>query len=124
MRRLLQSALIALGLAATAGCSHDKNVIPTEVQGYWTTSAPGYKDRYLELDDKYVLIGVNEDDLPELQRASRVESHVEGLEKVYTIHSSSASQVDYKLILRYSPANGGEVRIQHKEGVVWKRTPL
>jgi|tagenome__1003787_1003787.scaffolds.fasta_scaffold19330634_1 hypothetical protein len=99
---------------------HHEKAVPQQLWGYWITDAQGYENRYLELDDRYVLIGVNEEDMPELQRVSRVDCQARGEQLNCTIYSSSP-EAEYQLDLDYQPANKGELRIKNQRGVVWKR---
>jgi hypothetical protein len=118
----------AVGLMAVAVMfvfgidSHREDPIPNQLWGYWTTDAAGYENRYLELDDHYILIGVNEEDLPDLQRVSKVDCLSLGESLSCTIYSSS-SEANLQMTLDYSPAQGGQVRIKNQRHIVWHRQP-
>ena len=119
---------IAAGLATVALMfvfgihGHKEDPVPKPLWGYWTTDAQGYENRYLELDDHYILIGVNEEDLPDLQRVSKVECQAMGEKLACTLYSSS-SETNFQLTLDYSPDDSGELRIKNQHGVVWHRQP-
>lgn len=119
---------IAVGLVAVALMfglgfhSHKEDPVPKQLWGYWTTNAEGYENRYLEVDDHYILIGVNEEDLPDLQRVSKVDCQAMGENLACTFYSSNG-ETNFQLTLDYSPDNSGELRIKNQRGVVWRRQP-
>ena len=119
---------IAAGLITLALCfivalqGRKEDPVPKQLWGYWTTDAQGFENRYLELDDRYILVGVNEEDMPDLQRVSRVSCHPIGETLSCTLYTSN-SETNLKWTLDYSPDNGGEVRIQNHRGLVWHRQP-
>ncbi|SRR6266496_4930222 len=113
-------ALVILYLMV--GRSRKEDSVPKPLWGYWTTSAPGYENRYLELDDRYILIGVNEEDMPDLQRVSRVECHSVAAQMTCTLYSSN-SETDSQMTVDYAPTAGGEMTIKNQRGIVWKRHP-
>jgi hypothetical protein len=119
--KLKELLLTAALIFVLAGCSRKPdNVIPEQLQGHWITDASGYEDRYLQLERDFVLIGINEDDMPSIQRVSRVESAQDGRDTIYTIYSSSP-KMDYQISLYFNAANGGELRVKNRQQVLWKR---
>ena len=120
--------LIAAGLMAMAlmfvFALHDKkeDPVPRQLWGYWTTDAPGYENRYLEVDEHYILIGVNEEDMPDLQRVAKVHCATVGEKLTCAIYSSN-SEANLQWTLDYSPELGGEVHVKNQRGVVWHRQP-
>ncbi|HEY1264787.1 MAG TPA: hypothetical protein VGF06_14765 [Terriglobales bacterium] len=119
--KLASTALLALCALAIPACTHKPQVtLPAEIQGHWVTKAPGYENRFLQLEPNFVLIGINLDETPSIQKVSRVESRSSGQETIYTIYSTSPD-VNYQITLYFNPANGGELRVQNRGQVLWKR---
>lgn len=120
---VIAGGLVAIALMFVFGIHATKeDPVPQQLWGYWTTEAQGYENRYLELDDRYILIGVNEEDLPDLQRVSEVKCRATDEKLACTLHSSN-SETNFQLTLEYSPENKGELRIKNQHGVVWHRQP-
>jgi hypothetical protein len=119
----IAAGLVAIAIMVVFGVRGKKeDPIPKQLWGYWTTDAEGYKDRYLELDDRYVLIGVSEEGMPDLQRVSKVNCRPAG-ERLSCIIYSSNSEASFQLTVDYSPEHGGEVHIKNQQDIVWHRQP-
>ncbi len=115
---ILAVMVAALGVLGCA--SHPTNVLPDQIQGHWVTNRKGYETRYLQLERDFVLIGVEPDVTPSIQRVYRVEEETNGRQVTYKIYSTGAES-DYTLTLRYDPANGGEIQLKNQGGIIWKR---
>lgn len=120
-RQFGRAVLIALACAVMVftGCNHKLDHIPDALIGYWTTDAPGYRTRYLKLEKDFVLIGINQDDMPNIQSVRDVECEAGETSTVCTISSINFDGVQ-SLTLEYNPADGGTIRIRH-EGGIWTR---
>lgn len=103
-----------------SGCSQKLTHIPPELIGYWTTDAPGYQTRFLKLEKNFVLIGINQDDIPSVETVREVDSKPGTDGTIYKI-SSIGSQGIESITLQFNPANGGVIQVRHKEGILWTR---
>jgi hypothetical protein len=112
--------VLLLGLLLLLGCSRKDREIPEAVLGHWTTNAAGYEGRYLQLEKDYVLVGFSDDDLPAIQRVSKVETGTEGRKVLYTIYSVDSDGTQQGLGLVYDPPTEN-LQIKNKPGIVWRR---
>jgi hypothetical protein len=94
--------------------------------GYWTTNAPSYRGRFLELDRAYVIIGAGENGSPGVQVIDRVVSAPvtdgSGAATSYTIYSTTPAGIHDQFTIDYDSTNDGEIRFHNQRDVVWKRT--
>jgi len=112
----------ALTLLACLGCSKNRyNLIPSQLAGSWTTDAPRYNGRFLELYQAFVIVGEGPEHPPSVQMVDKVMTHPEQNDLTLTLYSSDLEGSHYELTLQFSPANHGEIRFPHQKEV-WKRT--
>jgi hypothetical protein len=115
------SLLLSLLLLGCLACSKRPVArIPEVLVGTWTTDAPAYRDRYLKLEQDYVIYGLGEERNPNAQRVTRVESQQTGFITTYVIYSTDA-QGPHPMTLSYDPSNG-TVRVKNQKDAVWRRT--
>lgn len=116
--RLLAAVLTLL---AGVGCSkNEHNLIPGQLAGVWTTDAPRYQGRFLELYEAFVIVGEGPEHSPSVQMVDKVKAHPEQNDLALTIYSSDLEGGHYELTLQFNPANHGEIRFPHQKEV-WKR---
>lgn len=121
VRRILALLSAPLVLAGSFGCSGNKqNLLPSQLAGFWTTNAPKYHGRFLELNRAFVIIGSGPDNPPSVQIVDSVTIHPEQQDLSLTIYSSDVETGQNELTLQFSPANGGEIRFPH-QSEVWTR---
>ena len=120
MRPLRELVFAACVLGMVACTKKPEPVLPDQIQGHWVTQSPGYENRYLQLERDFVLIGVNPDDTPSIQRVYRVDAEGNGRQMTYKIYSTGAES-DYTITLYFDPSNGGEIRVKNMPGILWKR---
>lgn len=115
----LLSALLVL--TGSFGCSKNKqNLLPSQLAGFWTTDAPKYHGRFLELNRAFVIIGTGLENPPSVQIVDSITIHPEQQDLTLTIYSSDVETGQDELTLQFSPANGGEIRFPHQPEV-WTR---
>jgi hypothetical protein len=93
--------------------------IPVKLLGKWTTSAPGYQDRFIELTKKTLVYGIgggNED----VYIITSLEENPKGKNIIYTINYKN-SEVKYTRSFDYHPKNGGTIQFKHQEQIVWRK---
>src|SRR5215469_18480655 len=83
---------------------------PTLHAGSWTTDAPRYNGRFLELYQAFVIVGEGPEHPPSVQMVDKVMTHPEQNDLTLTLYSSDLEGSHYELTLQFSPANHGEIR--------------
>lgn len=97
--------------------------MPVEVRGIWRTDNAKYRDRYLDLDEHFLVFGTGEDEHPNVQRIERIDSLAGARGTLYTVYAKDIEASELKLTFEYTTVNGGEVRLTNPRNVVWRRTP-
>jgi hypothetical protein len=122
MKRLTLCALVALLLVVSPACSKGRlGVLPKQVAGFWTTSDVRYRGRFMEFSPAYVIIGAGKHGSPTVQIVDRVDAQQQNGETVYTIYSTSPAGMTDRLVFRFRPENGGEIRLENQANTVWTR---
>jgi hypothetical protein len=93
--------------------------IPINLMGKWTTSAPGYQDRFIELTKETLVYGLG-GDKEDVYIISSLEKNLEGKNTVYTINFKN-SEVKYTRSFYYHPEHGGTIQFKHQEKVTWRK---
>ena len=110
-------------LLTLVACSSDNNsgILPDKLNGFWTSDDARYRDRSLELDRVYVMIGVGRHQVPSVQVIDKIKVVQVGEETTYTVDSTDLGNVSYQITFRFTPINGGEIQFKNQPGIVWKR---
>ncbi len=120
MNKKLRTLVLAI-LLIFVGCNgNNLRLLPAELSGIWTTDAPRYQGRFLELSQAYVIIGVGDGSV-DLQRIVHVESVASGNETTYTVFSKDSDGMDAKLIIVFKHDNGGQFQLGNQSGIIWKK---
>lgn len=116
-RKLLAMAL----LLAIGACRRDTDVLPSSVQGTWTTSAPAYSDRYLRLADRTVEFGLGgrDADLHGIRRVD-TEEMVDG-SALYTVQYRTDEGDTLSLRFLYRPGDPPTLTLDHQDAI-WTRS--
>ncbi len=123
---VVKSVRILAALAVFAclcGCeSRESRTVPEELLGVWKTSAPKYRDCYLQLTEESIIFantavagGYN------MNRISKIEKVHEGEETLYTIHYKDSQGQEYKLPFFYHPSSGGAIRLKNQSQILWMK---
>jgi len=103
--------------AVFSGCQQNTSV-PLHLIGTWKTSAPEYADRYIRIDEYYLVFGVGEGiDVTNYIQNINAKDNPNGT--FYTIRYKDSEEEKWELKFLYSPVEGGIIRLQNKE-VLWK----
>ena len=102
-------------------CSCRQPVVPSELIGTWQTSDPRYQGKILQIDDKFVVVGLGEELVPKVERIVRIESRREGPFTTYVIDSKDQEGKREKITVQYTPKNGGELRLSNPRQVLWTK---
>ncbi len=108
-------------LLAVAACHRGADILPTAVQGTWTTSTPAYSDRYLRLADRTVEFGLGGDDA-DVHGIRRVDAEemVDG-SALYTVQYHADEGDTLSLRFLYRPGNPPTLKLDHQDAI-WTRS--
>lgn len=113
--------LVGLVLAAfCTACDVEETTIPFHLQGIWTTDAPRYGDRYMELRARHVLFGIRERGV-DVYSVRRVEETIEDDKRVYTIFYGDDEGGDLSLSFYQGSDGGEEIVFKHQPQLRWTR---
>jgi len=102
-------------------CSCRQPVVPNALIGTWQTSDPRYQGKFLQIDDKFIVLGLGEELVPKVERIVRIESRREGPFTSYVIDSKDQQGLREKITIQYTSRNGGELRLSNPIQVLWKK---
>jgi len=122
IRKILFIPLLLAIAWMAPGCNNSR-ILPDTLVGFWTTENPRYQDRFIELDNVYLFIGVGTRQVPRLQVVNKFKAVQAGNETTYTIYSTDMQGVGNQMTFKFSTANGGEIEFNNQGGVVWSRFP-
>lgn len=125
-----RTLLVLLGLAAAAlllwrpgGGPHRTLVaVDGEISGHWTTAAPAYADRFLEIRPDRLVFGLGEEGEVSHSLVGVFLEPGEGDARQYVIAYDGGDPNGTPLELRLS-ARGGRLVLANLPGVVWTRSP-
>ena len=111
-------------LATLAGCQAQKeSPVPDHLLGVWSTSAPRYGDRYIEIRNDMIIFGTGGDTF-ELHALTEVTEAREGEAIVYTITHLNHFGQPYTLSFYYEPTSDGIMRFKNQKEIVWTKEKL
>jgi hypothetical protein len=96
-------------------------VVPPELIGVWTTTAPGYADRALEFTRSSVLLHTDEYHF-RVHPIRRVTHERHGLYTTFRVEYQDVDAVT-PLVFRFFPSARPLIRLEHSL-TVWRRVPL
>ena len=110
--------LLLLALALT-GCRRYNS--PPELVGMWQTDESRYAGKFLQFDEKYVIIGFGDESVPRVQRIVGIKKSSMGVMRHYDFELRDEEGVRDHISLQYLPNDGGQIELSHPAGVVWKK---
>jgi len=112
----------AMALIATlAGCQAQKeNPVPDHLLGVWTTSAPRYANRYIEIRNDMIIFGTGGDAF-ELHALTDVNEVREGEAIVYTITHLNHFGQPYTLSFYYERTSDDIIRFKNQREIAWTK---
>lgn len=122
IRKMLSISLLLAIACMASGCNNSR-ILPNTLVGFWTTENPRYHDRFIELDNVYLFIGLGPRQVPKLQVVDKFKAIEDGNETTYTIYSKDLQGLGDQMTFKFRPANGGEIEFNNQRGVVWRRFP-
>jgi len=94
--------------------------IPENLIGKWTTSAPGYEDRFLEITKETLTYGLG-GDKEDIYFISNLETNPEKNKLPYTINFKNKDGLEFTRSFYYDPENGGAIQFKHQEHIKWRK---
>ena len=88
----------------------DNEFLPDDLLGRWTTSAPEYTDRFLELSEDNI----------DVNFVSSVVKRVEGGSTLYTIKYRDPKGMDGQVSLYWDPTEE-VIRLKNQKRIIWEK---
>jgi hypothetical protein len=108
-------------LATLAACQAQKeNSVPDHLLGVWSTSAPRYADRYIEIRNDMIIFGTGGDAF-ELHVLAELNEAREGEAILYTITHLNHFGQPYTLSFYYEPTSDGIIRFKNQREIAWTK---
>ena len=109
-----------------SACQNEQKItVPDELVGVWKTKESKYAGSFFEFGEETIIIGTVEGD-KNSNLIKSIEKKAVGSEGniLYTIHYGNSEEENIKLSLLYNPKNGGTVRFQNQDQIVWVKEEL
>ena len=94
--------------------------VPENLIGKWTTSAPGYQDRFLEITKETLTYGLG-GDKEDAYLLSSMQESLEGNDILYTFNYKNTDGLAFTRSFYYHPENGGAIQFKHQEHIKWTK---
>ncbi|MHB8411162.1 MAG: hypothetical protein ACYDDI_04355 [Candidatus Acidiferrales bacterium] len=121
MLRKIEFTLAIFFLAIMVGCrTIQLKTVPDNLVGVWSTDAPKYSGRSLELTPELLIIKTGPDKKT-FYGVLAVDEEPRGKNTLYTIHYVSDDREVFQLSFFYAPQKRGTIQFEHQPGVVWTR---
>jgi hypothetical protein len=94
--------------------------IPENLIGKWTTSAPGYEDRFIEITKETFVYGLG-GDKKDVYFISNLETNPERNKLLYTISFKNKDGLEFTRSFYYDSENGEAIKFKHQEHIQWRK---
>jgi len=94
--------------------------IPENLIGKWTTSAPKYEDRFIEITKETFVYGLG-GDKEDVYFISNLETNPERNKLLYAISFKNKDGLEFTRSFYYDPENGGTIQFKHQEHIKWTK---
>src|SRR5579863_8795319 len=112
--------LVSLLLLLLAGCDwRDPRTLPGQVLGEWKTDDARYQGRFLKVETDQITFGLGGAAPNELEHIESVHMEPANNPTDYLIRLKRLSGASDSVVLRFTPENGGEIRLKNQPKVVW-----
>jgi hypothetical protein len=110
--------IVCLLLLFFVGC--EREVVPQHLMGTWTTSAPGYEDRYLKISAQTIIYGIGDgEEVSYTIDKIKSKQGNGGIE--YTFYYKDVEGGKNSLTVTYRPDSGGTLQIKNSVEI-WEKT--
>ncbi len=114
--------LVSFVLLLLAGCNwRDPQTLPEQLLGEWKTDDARYQGRFLKVETDQITFGLGGAAPNELEHIERVHMEPANNPTDYLIKLKKLDGAPDSVVLRFSPENGGELRLKNQPHVVWSR---
>ena len=104
------------------GCQPGEKTMPQELIGIWMTSAPKYKECFLELSQEMIVFGSGHYfEHMDINYFVSVEKIQKKTHILYTIHYENIEGQKSKLPVYYVPLRGGSIRFKNQKKIEWRK---
>ena len=112
--------IFCLLLIFIVGC--EREVVPQHLMGEWKTSAPGYEDRYLKINEHIIIYGIGDGE--EVSHTiDKIGKKQDGGKTIYTFYYRDTEGEKATLTVIYRPASGGTLQIKNSDHIWEKAKP-
>ncbi len=121
-----QMLLLSLLLVVLASCDwRGPQTLPEQVLGEWKTDDARYQGRFLKIEADRITFGLGGVAPDELEHIDRIRVASANNPADYIIKLKRNNGAPDSVALRFTPENGGELRLKNQPKVVWfrKRDP-
>jgi hypothetical protein len=94
--------------------------IPVNLIGKWTTLAPGYQDRFIELTKETLTYGLG-GDKKDICFISSIKKRPEGNNVLYSINYKNTDGLKFTRSFYYDAENGDMIKFKHQEHIEWRK---
>lgn len=92
--------------------------LPENLIGKWTTSTPGYQDRFIEITKETLTYGLG-GDKKDVYFISSIKESLEGKNILYTISYKNTDGLKFTRSFNYDSEHGGTIQFKHQEHIGW-----
>ena len=119
-RKWIVIPAVIVAVAITMLHSKKNRDISLNLTGKWTTSAPGYQDRFLEITKNTLTYGLG-GDKKDVYFISSMKESLEGNDILYTFNYKNTDGLAFTRSFYYHPENGGAIQFKHQEHIAWTK---
>ena len=112
------SCLLALWLCAA--CTSQPESTPSHLLGVWQTTAEGYTDRYMFINEHRIGFGTSAV-TADGYVITQIDESREGTNTLFVLSYQGEDQTKYQLAFFYEPAAGGRIIYKNQDHLVWTR---
>ena len=94
--------------------------IPENLIGKWTTFAPKYEDRFIEITKETFVYGLG-GNKKDVYFISNLEANPERNKLLYTISFKNKDGLEFTRSFYYDPENGGAIQFKHQGHIEWRK---
>lgn len=114
---MLAICLVVVGCPAR---EQSVRVPPVEVRGAWETDHPKYEDRYFEIREDILVLGMGEETAAS-HPIRAIATQTDGMGTLYLITYLDAEGVENVFGFYYYPVGGGLIRFKNQWDIAWNR---
>jgi hypothetical protein len=125
MRKQWMRAAVVLGVViacvTSPGCRRRGHEVPEVLLGVWTSSSPGYSDRYIDIRPDAIIFGTG----GTTSRGYRIlgcERRVTPDGPLYILEFTGVSSGPYRRPLYYISKGRGQLKFKNEPAVTWVRS--